>query len=189
MLLDYDFHPDEETVRVFPTPLAGILRFDDEVLVAQTRAYGHVLRHYAFADHWFKINVGIGEDGQLVSSGDGRNQYAFNCDIATPMERDGHSVFGVDLFIDVLVKADATTYRVQDEDEFEEMLLRGLISERESAGAKAGLKQLVELIEDQRLLTWLNDLAPFGPCEPPIAPPVERRAVPPRMQPKRRRSW
>lgn len=189
VVLDYDFHPNEDTVRMFRTPPSGVLRFDDEVLVVETRCYGGILRHYAFSEHWFKVNVSIDEQGQPVSSGDGPDRFAFNCDIATPMERDGNSIFGVDLFIDVLVRTDAASYRVQDEDEFEEMLQRGLLSEREAAGAKAGLAQLVGLIEDQGLLSWLDDFARFGPCDPPVAPPVERMAIPARMQPGARTTW
>ena len=37
VLTDYDFHPDEETVRVFLTPAAGVLRLDDEVAVTSDR--------------------------------------------------------------------------------------------------------------------------------------------------------
>lgn len=104
VLRDHDFHPDEPTVRVFRTPPAGVLRFDDEVLVFAVRYGDRVLRHYAFADRWFKVNVTSDLDGRLVETGD--LQFAFNCDVATPMERDGDAVYAVDLFTDVLVRTD-----------------------------------------------------------------------------------
>ena len=41
-------------------------------------------------------------------------RFAFNCDIATPMRRGDAAVFAVDLFADVLVRADSITYQVCD---------------------------------------------------------------------------
>jgi hypothetical protein len=92
------------------------------------------------------------------------------------MERAGDSTFAVDLFTDVLVRQDGTSYVVTDRDEFGEMLGRGVISAAEGRGAERGLRDLVELIEAGRLLRWLDDLAPFGPCRPPWArPPIRVR--------------
>lgn len=103
---DYDFRPDESTVRVFTTPESGVLRLDDDVAITEAVENGVVLRHYAFGDRWFKINVTTDLQGSLVETGDPQNRFAFNCDIATPMERDGSAIYGVDLFVDVLVRAD-----------------------------------------------------------------------------------
>ena len=33
VLSDYDFHPDEATVRIFRTPMSGVVRFDDAIAV------------------------------------------------------------------------------------------------------------------------------------------------------------
>jgi hypothetical protein len=55
VIRDYDLHPPDD-LRLFPVPKAGVLRFDDEVLVAQIRHGDIVVRHYAWRDHWFKIN-------------------------------------------------------------------------------------------------------------------------------------
>ena len=68
-----------------------------------------MLRHYAFAGHWFKVNVTTDRGGRLTETGDRTCRFAFNCDIATPMEREGDSTFAVDLFTDVLVRQDATS--------------------------------------------------------------------------------
>ena len=103
---DYDFHPDESTVRVFTTPPSGVLRLDDDVAITQAVDSGVVLRHYAFGDRWFKINVTTDQQGELVETGAPHRPFAFNCDIATPMERDKDATFAVDLFVDVLVRAD-----------------------------------------------------------------------------------
>ncbi len=110
-----------------------------------------VLRHYAFADHWFKVNVTTDLSGRLTETGDDNHRFAFNCDIATPMEREEGSTFGVDLFTDVLVREDATSYAIVDEDEFGEMLGRGVVSPAEGRGARSGLRELLELIDFSEL--------------------------------------
>lgn len=189
VLTDHDFHPDEPTVRIFRTPSPGVLRLDDDVAISEAVYDGVVLRHYAFAGHWFKINVTTGPGGRLTETGDPGRRFAVNCDIATPMEREGNSTFGVDLFTDVLVGDDATAYVVADQDEFAEMLGRGVISPAEGRGAERGLRELLDLIEAGRLLRWLGDLAPFGPCQPPPARPMRRGPVPARLRPGFRRTW
>lgn len=186
---DFDFHPDEATVRVFVTPRAGVLRLDDDLAVTEAEHDGIVLRHYAFADQWFKVNVTTDLAGKVVETGDPDNRFALNCDIATPMERDGDAFFGVDLFADVLVRADAQRYWIGDLDELADAVDGDLISRREERQARRGLARLVELVETARLLPWLDEVQPFGPCAPPPALPMERRAVPSRLRAGRRRTW
>jgi hypothetical protein len=134
---DFDFHPDESTVRVFTTPEPGVLRLDDDVAITEAVESGVVLRHYAFGDRWFKINVTTDLQGSLVETGDPQNRFAFNCDIATPMERDGTATYGVDLFVDVLVRADLRSVHVGDEDEFQQALADGLVSPSEETHGTA----------------------------------------------------
>jgi hypothetical protein len=189
VLSDYDFHPDEATVRIFRTPTSGVLRFDDTIAVTEAIYDGVVLRHYSFAEHWFKINVTTDLVGTPIETGDANLPFAFNCDIATPMEREGDSTFGVDLFVDVLVRADMSTYIVGDQEVFAEMLDRGLVSESEGRSAMRGLRELLDLVERGDLLAWLHERVPFEPCQPPVAPPMARGPVPERVQPGIRRTW
>jgi hypothetical protein len=57
---DFDCHPDEDDVRVSVTEPGGVLRLGDDVYVSAAR-YGEViLWHYAFARHWFKVNLTTG---------------------------------------------------------------------------------------------------------------------------------
>ena len=137
----------------------------------------------------FKVNVTIDRHGELIETGDEVHQFAFNCDIATPMEREGNSIFAVDLFIDVLIRKDASSFLVGDEDEFIQMASDNVLSASEQKAATAGLSELLEMIEARHLVPWLNELAPFGPCNPPVAPPMERREIPPRMKPFLRSTW
>jgi hypothetical protein len=189
VLRDHDFHPDEPTVRIFRTPSSGVLRLDDSVAISEAVYDRVALRHYAFAGHWFKINITTDLDGCLTETGGGARRFAVNCDIATPMEREGDSTFGVDLFTDVLVRQDAMSYVIADQDEFGEMLGRGILSAAEGRGAGRGLRELLGLIEQGRLLRWLGELAPFGPCQPPRARPMRRGPVPGRLRPGVRRTW
>jgi hypothetical protein len=189
VLADYDFHPDEPAVRIFRTPPGGVLRLDDAVVISEADYGGIVLRHYAFAGHWFKVNVTTGLGGRLTETGEEGRRFAVNCDIATPMERDGDSTLAVDLFTDVLIRQDETSYVVTGQDEFGDMLSRGVISAAEGCGADRGLRELLELIEAGRLLGWLGELAPFGPCQPPRAPPMRRGPVPDRLRPGIRQTW
>ena len=166
-----------------------MLRLDDSVAISEALYDQVVLRHYAFAGHWFKINVTTDLRGRLTETGDDGRRFAVNCDIATPMEREADSTFGVDLFTDVLIRQDGTSKVVVDRNEFAEMLGRGVISAAEGRGAERGLRELLELIEARRLLRWLGRLAPFVPCQPLPAGPMIRGPVPDRLLPGTRRTW
>ena len=152
---------------MFTTPTSGVLQLDDDVAITEAVRSGVVLRHYAFGDRWFKINVTTDQQGELVETGAPQQRFAFNCDIATPMERDGDATFAVDLFVDVLVRADLRSIRVGDEDEFEQALSVGLVSPAEGEQARRGVAELLELVQAGTLLPWLDELSPFGPCEHP----------------------
>jgi predicted RNA-binding protein associated with RNAse of E/G family len=174
---------------VFRTPPPGILRLDDALAVTEVAYDAVVLRHYAFAKHWFKVNVTTDLDGALIETGDETNQFAFNCDIATPMGREGNCIYAVDLFVDVLIRRDTSSFYVGDEDEFIDMAARNVLSRAERRAAIRGLSELVDAIETGRMWPWLNDLVPFGPCNPPAAPPMERVETPERLKPHVRSSW
>jgi hypothetical protein len=81
------------------------------------------------------------------------------------------------------------SYVVVDQDEFGEMLGRGVISAAEGRGAERELQELLELIQAERLLRWLSEFAPFGPSQPPPARRMQRGPVPGRLQPGTRRTW
>jgi len=193
MVQDFDFHPYEADVRVCTFPEAGVLRADAEALVCHAAYDQVVLRHYAFADRWFKVNVTTDPDGNLIEvpAGDGRSAYAFTIDIATPMVVAGNATYSVDLDIDVLVRADTVTYVVGDEEAFAESVRLGRFSPGEVRGARLGLADLVSVIERGGLLGLLQDVHPFGPCDVPAALPVLRAPLSafPQLQPGKRLTW
>jgi hypothetical protein len=197
VIRDFDFHPREDYVRVFDQPPEGVLRLDDEVFVAQTRYDDVVLRHFAFRDHWFKINVTTDLNGDLIETAPspGVPAYAYTIDLATPMLRDGEggseAVYAVDLEVDVLVRADGSTYVVADLDDFRAAIRNGLISAAETRGVRAGLDHLTSLIEGGGLLKFCDHAYPWGAAPAPEALP--RRTVPqsdvPRLQTGKRLTW
>ncbi len=173
---DFDFHPDEADVRVFTSPPDGVLHLSDDAYVSAARYGDVVLWHYAFARHWFKINLTTGLDGRIVETGgdEPASCFAFNCDMATPMRRHDDAVFAVDLFADVLVRADGRTYRVCDLDEFGQARRDGLILPAEARGVRHGLAELTGIIASGDLLAFLSRTRPVGPLDPPAALPVCR---------------
>jgi hypothetical protein len=107
------------------------------------------------------------------------------------MLRRGDANFAVDLWLDVLVRDDGVTHGVYDQEEFDDAVRRGWLSERDAGGARAGLGELTELIERGRLVEFLADAHPFARVKAPEAPamqPVRLREVP-LLQPSVRPSW
>lgn len=190
---DFDFHPAEPFVRVFFVPRSGVLRLDDDAFVSENRIGEMVLRHYAFANEWFKINVTFDPGGTLIATpaGPDRPAFAFNCDIATPMRRAEHDVFAVDLCADVLVRMDGRSSWVKDEHELAHAAEARLVSRHEFASARAGLDRLTTLIDAGALLAFLEAACPFGPSHAPDALPMTRLPLAdvPQVQPERRWTW
>lgn len=190
---DFDFHPDEDDVRVFVTEPGGVLRFGDDVYVSVGRYADVILWHYAFVRHWFKVNLTTGLDGRIVEIGGDEpgSRFAFNCDIATPMRRRDNAVYAVDLFADVLVQADGVTYRVCDLEEFEQAHDQGLILPGEAQGARRGLAELTAIIERRALAAFLRQTCPAGPLDPPIASSADRIPVTqvPLLSKENRAAW
>jgi hypothetical protein len=93
-----DFHPLDDARlfgcwrKVFGAPMTR--RSWREV------SYGDVVvRHYAFRDHWFKVNCTLDSDANFIettSAEDDVPPFAFDCDIATPMLRRDNALFAVD---------------------------------------------------------------------------------------------
>ena len=190
---DFDFHPDEDDVRVFVTEPGGVLRLGDDVYVS-AGCYGDViLWHYAFARHWFKVNLTTDLDGRIVDTGGDEpgSRFAFNCDIATPMRRRDTAVYAVDLFADVLVHADGVTYRVCDLEEFQQAHGRGFILPGEARGAQRGLAELTGIIERGELAAFLRQACPVGPLNPPTASPADRTPLThvPLLSEENRATW
>lgn len=193
VIRDFDFHPGEPHVRVFSFDRSCIVRWDDLCFVSESLFGDVVLRHYAFRDEWFKVNVTTDRNSRIVetpSTADA-SEFAFNCDIATPMIRDGDAVHGVDLFADVLVRDDGVTFEIVDQEQLDAAPSAGLISPKEHRQARDGVDRLIELIHRKELISFLNDVYPFGesraqPAQPMQLVPVEEV---PLVQSGLRPSW
>lgn len=188
---DFDFHPDESSIRVFAS--RDVPRLDDDAFVALVRYGDVVLHHYAWASRWFKVNLTTNAAGEIVETAatDDAPTFAFNIDIATPMERAEREVFAVDLFADVLVRADGLTCTVGDEAELRSAASAGLISAREMRQAECALVQVVDLVERGELLALLGDTWPLAAAWPELAFPIQRVPLStiPRLAPGLRSTW
>lgn len=195
---DYDYHPNELDVRVFGVPEAGVLVRTDEMFLGQTREPASsewgtpslVLRHYAFAGEWFKLNATLDDDGELIETGAAGDEYVVNCDIATPLRWIGPDATAVDLFLDVLVSADGS-YRVIDRPEFEEACSRELISRAEAVHAEAGLTRLLHWVTTGRLQDLLADVPGHVASQAPAPLPFSRAPMSdvPAVAPYARSTW
>src|SRR5215469_1149894 len=73
------------------------------------------------------------------------------------------AVHAMDLFADVLVRADGVTYRVCDLAELDQAHRSGLILPGEADRARAGLAELTGIIERGDLLAFLSRACHIGP--------------------------
>lgn len=195
---DYDYHPNEPDVRVFGVPETGVLVRTDEMFLGQTHQpvsldWGTpslVLRHYAFAREWFKLNATFSCEGELIETGVEGDEYVVNCDIATPLRWSGSDATAVDLFLDVMVRRDGS-YRIVDRPEFEDACSRQLISYSEARNAEAGLSSLLRWITSGRLLDLIEEPARHLAAQAPPPLPFARSplAEVPAVAPHSRSTW
>jgi hypothetical protein len=193
VIRDCDFHPGEPHVRVFSFDRSSIVRWDDLCFVSDSLFGDAVLRHYAFRDEWFKVNVTTDRNGRIVETPPSADAPAvtFNFDIATPMRREGNAVYTVELFADVLVRDDGTTFEVGDRIELDAAVSKGSISPKEHRQARDGVDRLIELIHRKELISFLNDVYPFGESRAQPAQPMQLVPVDevPLVQSGPRPSW
>lgn len=98
------------------------------------------LGHY-WADRWFNVI-------RLETPGEGL--YGYYCNVATPLQFDGATVHYVDLQLDVRVFAEANgglSYRLVDEDEFEEARERYAYADDLVARCYAAVDEVVRMVE------------------------------------------
>ena len=169
-----EFRPPDD-LRMYEIPESGVLRLDDEVLVAEVAIDGAVVRHYGFASCWLAVNVTTGLDGQPADlAGLDVFPHTAKCHVATPMRREGDTCWQTDLWLDVLVKANGRDHLVEDVDEFARAREQDLLSDREAVQALAAFQQVLAMVRAGTLLDMLAAVCPFGPGSPPPARPVRR---------------
>jgi len=168
--------PDQ--VYCFTVPKAGIRRWDDAVLVYDVRLGETTgLRHYAFYDRWFVVNVSLDLTGNfLTERRPGIDlDWCFNCDVTTPLFSTGDDAcFSVDLELDVLAGPDGKTHIVKDEDKFATSVAADYINENEENGARRGLADLRAIVNGEGLNAFLARICPppNNLSDLPIQPPV-----------------
>jgi protein associated with RNAse G/E len=115
--------------------------FDEEIehdLLGKVLS-GTISTEYYWLDRWYNVFRFSSSDQVLQK---------FYCNINAPPQFDGRVLSYVDLDIDVLVEPDLT-YRILDEDDFEENARRYGYPEEIRANARRALTEVIELIESR----------------------------------------
>lgn len=115
--------------------------FDEEIRhdLLGTISSGTISTEYYWLDRWYNVFRFSDPDQKLKS---------FYCNINSPPQFDGRVLSYVDLDIDVLVEPDLT-YKILDEDDFEQNAKRYPYPAEVQDNARAALAELVGLIESR----------------------------------------
>jgi protein associated with RNAse G/E len=115
--------------------------FDEEIQhdLLGTIASGTISTEYYWLDRWYNVFRFSDPDQKLKS---------FYCNINVPPRFDGRVLSYIDLDIDVLVEPDLT-YKILDEDDFEENAQRYPYPEDVQAQARVALAELIGLVESR----------------------------------------
>ena len=104
-----------------------------------TIASGTISTEYYWLDRWYNVFRFSDPDQKLKN---------FYCNINVPPRFDGRVLSYIDLDIDVLVEPDLT-YKILDEDDFEENAQHYRYSQEVQSNARAALAELIGLIESR----------------------------------------
>jgi uncharacterized protein len=115
--------------------------FDEEIQhdLLGTISSGTISTEYYWLDRWYNVFRFSGPDRKLKR---------FYCNVNVPPQFDGHVLSYVDLDIDVLVEPDLT-YKILDEDDFEQNAKRYLYPDDILVNARQALAELMQLIESR----------------------------------------
>jgi protein associated with RNAse G/E len=115
--------------------------FDEEIEhdLLGTISSGTISTEYYWLDRWYNVFRFSGPDRELQR---------FYCNVNVPPQFDGHVLSYIDLDIDVLVEPDLT-YKILDEDDFEQNAKRYLYPDQVKVNARRALAELTELIESR----------------------------------------
>ena len=100
---------------------------------------GTISTEYYWLDRWYNV-FRFSDSEQVLQK--------FYCNINVPPQFDGRVLSYVDLDVDVLVEPDLT-YRILDEDDFEQNAKRYAYPEEIRANARRALAELIGLIESR----------------------------------------
>ena len=115
--------------------------FDEEIEhdLLGTISSGTISTEYYWLDRWYNV---------FRFSDPDQNLKQFYCNINVPPQFDGRVLSYIDLDIDVLVEPDLT-YKILDEDDFEQNAVHYAYPEEVQANARRALAELVAVIESR----------------------------------------
>lgn len=115
--------------------------FDEEIEhdFLGTISAGTISTEYYWLDRWYNV---------FRFSDSGGNLKKFYCNVNVPPRFNGNVLTYIDLDIDVVVEPDLT-YKILDEDDFEQNAKRYPYPEEVQANARRALAELTDLIESR----------------------------------------
>lgn len=144
-MLKYDGHEHRRwpaRIAKFEGPLLILdAVFDEEIQhnLLGTISSGTLSTEYYWLDRWYNVFRFSNSDGKLKN---------FYCNVNEPPHFDGQVLSYIDLDIDVLVAPDLT-YKILDEDDFEENARRYAYPAEVQDSARQALSELTGLIESR----------------------------------------
>lgn len=155
----YQCHLPSE-IRVFEYNSEPVYAGSDAV-VFDSLIHDTHCRGYYFLDSWLSVFITFDEQLKLKPDSNHNFPFAFNCDITTPHYWNGNSIFTSDLYIDILVGADGSSYQLEDMENFQNAFEKGLFGRKWLDGARQEAEQLIDLLESAQFLDFLNKVEPF----------------------------
>jgi len=115
--------------------------FDEEIEhdLLGTISSGTISTEYYWLDRWYNV-FRFSDSDRILKK--------FYCNVNVPPRFDGRVLSYIDLDIDVLVEPDLT-YKILDEDDFEQNAKQYVYPEEVQANARRALSELTELIESR----------------------------------------
>jgi hypothetical protein len=118
-------------------------------------------RSYLFRQRWLEIFLTFDHHLHLRADTEDSFPFVFNCDLSTPYVVSDDHGYTIDLFVDVLVAADASTHQIRDRAAFDQAAQTNCIPRSWCDAVERELAWLVHLLDTQQFLPMLNRLTPL----------------------------
>ena len=175
----YQLHLPSE-VRIFDLTSEPTHAGCDAVVIDSVVIEGDIstyCRGYYFLDRWLSVFVTFDEQLGLKSDSDHSFPFAFNCDITAPHYYRRDSIFTTDLYLDILVGTDGSTYQIEDSEDFQKAFDVGFFGRGWFDGARQETERLIDVLESGRFLDFLNEVEPFPRTRSIDTQPPMRRCL------------
>ncbi len=116
---------------------------------------------YLFRHRWLQVFVTFDKHMNLKPDAKDPFGFALNCDITTPHYLSGNALYTTDLFLDVCVKPDGKSFRVDDAKELAGAAGKGWIGKQWFQEAQRECDNLIETIQRGGMMDLLQSVLPL----------------------------